>query len=158
MGRKSTFYDQQFRDDDWNPDDPGEYEHGLVFLAMSFVGQEMDDIYSAIKSECVKIGLRPVRVDENTGSGFVIKEIKDLIEKAEFIIVDLTNEKPNIYYELGYAHGVGNEAQDILLLAKENTTLHFDIAPLRVQFYTSTDHLRKIVNTNLKEMMRVTRK
>lgn len=158
MGRKSTFYDQQFRADDWDPEDPGEFEQGLVFVAMSFSGQEMDDVYSAIKDECKKLDLRPIRVDENVGSGFVIQEIKDLIEKAEFIIFDLSKERPNVYYELGYAHGVGNEAQDILLLAKEETTLHFDIAPLRVLFYRSTEHLRSIVNANLKEMVRVTRK
>lgn len=158
MGRKSTFYDQQFRGNDWDPEDPGEFEHGLVFVAMSFSGQEMDDVYSAIKDECVKLDLRPIRVDENVGSGFVIQEIKDLIEKAEFIIFDLSKERPNVYYELGYAHGVGNEAQDILLLAKEETTLHFDIAPLRVLFYRSIEHLRSIVNANLKEMTRLTRK
>ena len=118
----------------------------------------MDDVYSAIKDECIKLNLRPVRVDENVGSGFIIQEIKDLIEQAEFIIFDLTKERPNVYYELGYAHGVGNEAHDVLLLAKEGAKLHFDIAPLRTQFYRSTEHLRSIVNTSLKEMIRVTRK
>ena len=158
MGRKSTFYDQQFKGDDWDPDDSGDFEHGLVFVAMSFAGQEMDDVYSAIKDECIKLNLRPVRVDENVGSGFVIQEIKDLIERSEFIIFDLTKERPNVYYELGYAHGVGNEAHDVLLLANKDTQLHFDIAPLRVQFYRSTEHLRNIVYTNLKEMIRVTRR
>ncbi len=157
MGRDSTFYDQQFRSGNWSPDDPGDFEHGLVFVAMSFAGQDMNDVYSAIKDECIKLSLRPVRVDENVGSGFVIQEIKDLIERAEFIIFDLTKERPNVYYELGYAHGVGNEAEDILLLAREGTNLHFDIAPLRVQFYRSTEHLRNIVNSNIKEMIRLTR-
>jgi hypothetical protein len=157
MGRKSTFYDQQFRGSDWDPDDPGDFQPNLVFVAMSFSGQEMDDVYSAIKDECIKLGLKPIRVDENIGSGFVIQEIKDLIERAEFVIFDLSKERPNVYYELGYAHGVGNEAQDILLLAKEGTTLHFDIAPLRVQFYRSTEHLRTTVNSSLQEMIRRTR-
>ena len=60
--------------------------------------------------------------------------------------------------ELGYAHGVGNEAMDILLIAKEGTTLHFDIAPLRVQYFSSSEHLRAIVSTNLKAMIKATRK
>jgi len=158
MGRKSTFYDQQFKGDDWDPDDPGDFEKNLVFVAMSFAGQEMDDAYSAIKDECIKLNLRPVRVDENVGAGFIIKEIKDLIERAEFIVFDLTKERPNVYYELGYAHGVGNEAHDLLLLAADGTKLHFDIAPLRVQFYRSTEHLRSILASNLKEMIRITRK
>ena len=158
MTRNSTFYDQQFKDDDWNPDDQGEFDSGLVFVAMSFSGQEMNDVYSAIKDECKKLDLRPVRVDENVGSGLIIGEIKEYIENAEFIIFDLTKERPNVYYELGYAHGVGNEANDILLLAKEKTKLHFDIAPLRVHFYSSTEELRRIVNDSLNEMIRATRR
>ncbi|OGO38199.1 MAG: hypothetical protein A2W35_08775 [Chloroflexi bacterium RBG_16_57_11] len=158
MGRKSTFYDQQFRGSDWNPDHAGDFQPYLVFIAMSFSGQEMNEVYSAIKDECIRLGLRLVRVDENVGSGLIIQEIKDLIEQAEFIIFDLSRERPNVYYELGYAHGVGNEAQDILLLAKEGTTLHFDVAPLRVQFYRSTEHFRALVNTSMKEMIRITRR
>jgi hypothetical protein len=157
MGRKTTFYDEQFHGSDWDPDDPGEFEPNLVFVGMSFVGQEMADVYSAIKDECTKLNLNPKRVDENVGSGFVIQEIKNLIERAEFIIFDLSNERPNVYYELGYAHGVGNQAMDILLLAKEGTKLHFNIAPLRIQYYLSTEHLRKIVSSSLQEMIRTTR-
>ncbi len=157
MGRKGTFHDEQFRRPDWDPGDPGEFERNLVFVAMSFEGQEMDDVYSAIRDECAKLRLRSNRVDENVGSGFVIREITDLIERAEFIIFDLTRERPNVYYELGYAHGVGNEAMDILLLAKEGTNLHFNIAPLRVHYYRSTEQLRKIVASQLKEMIRATR-
>jgi hypothetical protein len=56
------------------------------------------------------------------------------------------------------ADGVGNEAMDILLIAKEGTTLHFDIAPLRVQYYLSTEHLRRVVLSNLKAMINATRK
>ncbi|MFM8309123.1 MAG: hypothetical protein ACKN87_19310, partial [Microcystis aeruginosa] len=98
------------------------------------------------------------RVDENSGSGLIIREITDLIERSEFIVCDLTNERPNVYYELGYAHGVGNEAMDILLIAKEGAVLHFDIAPLRVQYYSSSEHLRSIISSNLKAMIKATRK
>ncbi|HLC17162.1 MAG TPA: hypothetical protein VJL89_13140 [Thermodesulfovibrionia bacterium] len=158
MGRKSTFYDQQFNAPDRDSDDPGDFELNLVFIAMSFEGKEMDDVYSAIKDECMKLKLKPKRVDENIGSGFIIHEITDFIERAEFIIFDLTNERPNVYYELGYAHGVGNEAMDILLIAKEGTKLHFNIAPLRVQYYRSTEDLRQIISSNLKKMIRATRR
>jgi hypothetical protein len=112
----------------------------LVFVIMPFRGQEMTDAYAAIKDECKKLKLRTKRVDENTGSGFV------------------TDERPNVYYELGYAHGVGNEAMDILLIAREGTVLHFDIAPLRVQYYSSGEHLRRIISTSLKNMSKGTRK
>jgi hypothetical protein len=77
-----------------------------------------------------KLGLTAQRVDEIVGAKSIIADIKKQIEKAEFIICDLTNECPNVYYELGYAHGIGNRPLDILLIAKQGTALHFDISPL----------------------------
>ena len=152
MSRESSFGDQQFYGVSTNAD----FEQGLVFVVMSF-NEKNNDIYSAIKDECKKIRLRTVRVDEVAGSGLILRSIINYIVKAEFIIVDLTDEKPNVYYELGYAHGVGNEDYDILLIAKEGTKLHFDIAPLAVHFYSSTEHLRRIVNEQLKKMIKLTR-
>jgi len=149
--------DETFNRNDYDPDDTGTFILNLVFVIMAFLGEDMQDTYSAIKDECLKLHLNVKRADENVGSGLVINEITDLIEKAEFIICDLTNERPNVYYELGYAHGVGNGSRDILLIAKEGTKLHFDIAPFRVQYYRSTEHLRTILNTNLKGMIKMTR-
>jgi hypothetical protein len=158
MGRQHTFMDREFGRSDYDPSDEGDFEKGLVFVIMPFTGVDMDEVYSAVKDECRKLRLRARRVDDDTGSGIVIREITDLIERAEFIICDLTRERPNVYYELGYAHGVGNEAMDILLIAKEGTALHFDIAPLRVHYYSSTEHLRTVLSTRLKAMIKATRK
>jgi hypothetical protein len=158
MSRSHTYMDEQFRSRAYDEYDPGEFDPNLVFVIMAFKGQDRTDVYTAIKDECKKLRLNAIRVDEQVGSSILIKEIAELIERAEFIICDLTDERPNVYYELGYAHGVGNEAPDILLIAKSGTILHFDIAPLRVQYYDSTEHLRKIINTNLKEMKKITRK
>jgi len=157
MGRSHTFMDREFGRPDYDPNDQGDFEVGLVFVIMPFRGQEMADAYAAIKDECKKLKLRANRVDENAGSGLVIREITDLIERSEFIICDLTHERPNVYYELGYAHGVGNEAIDILLIAKEGTVLHFDIARVRVQYYSSSEHLRASISSNLKAMIKATR-
>ena len=158
MGRRTTFYDQQFRSGEWDPGDSGEFESNLVFVGMPFEGADMLEAYNAIKDECAKLGLACIRADDSIGSGFVIRQITDLIERAEFLIIDLTYERPNVYYELGYAHGVGNEASEILLIAKEGTSLHFDIAPLRVLHYKDVSDLRSAVSDSLKRMMASTRR
>ncbi len=157
MSRRHTFFEKEFEDEEYDPQDQGEFELGLVFIIMPFQ-EEVRDVYSAIKDECNKLHLNAIRVDENIGSGLIIKDIIKLIEQAEFIICDLSYERPNVYYELGYAHGVGNESMEILLIAKENTKLHFDVAPFRVQYYSSTEHLRKIVSSNLGYMLNISRK
>ncbi|AVP99939.1 hypothetical protein C7S18_23390 [Ahniella affigens] len=158
MSRKSTFADQAFRRLDYDPDDQGDFQPGLVFVIMPLAGSDMDEAYAAIKDECAKLQLTAVRADENPGSGIVLGDITELIEQAEFIICDLTRERPNVYYELGYAHGVGNEALDILLIAREGTSLHFDIAPLRVRYYGNSEELRAIVSGQLERMIKGTRR
>ena len=134
------------------------FEPNSVFVVMPFVGEDINEVYRAIKEECIGIGLEATRVDEVVGSGFVIRDILTLIERAEFIICDLTYQRPNVYYELGYAHGVGNHGANILLIAKQGTELHFDIAPLRVKYYDSPGSLRRILQHSLKEMISITRK
>jgi len=154
MGKNITFGDEQFL----GQTDKGEFTQGTVFVVMPFAKEfGFDDVFSAIFDECKKLRLKASRVDKEVGSGFVLRRIFQSIEDSEFIIVDLTNERPNVYYELGYAHGVGNGENDVLIIAKQGTELHFDIAPLSVKFYSSTEDLRRIVRDNLKEMIRLTR-
>ena len=127
-------------------------------MSMPFKGEEWDQIYAIVKEECQRLVLRPQRVDEYIRSGIVVRDIAELIENAEFLVFDVSRERQNVYYELGYAHGVGNEASEILLVAREGTELHYDIAGLRVHFYKSPDHLRKILARALGEMIRVSRR
>jgi len=157
MGRKHTFMDEAFRGRDYDPEDEGKFSRGVVFVIMAF-SPDMDSAYSAIREACTALGLRARRVDDGPGSGIILREITEGIEDAEFIVCDLTHERPNVYYELGYAHGVGNESREILLIARAGATLHFDIAPLRVRYYESTEHLREIAQHNLGEMIRLTRR
>lgn len=131
-----------------------DYEPGTVFVAMSFRGDGMDDSFVAIRAACKDLKLTVRRVDEVSSSGVIILEVVDLIERAEFIVVDLTYERPNVYYELGYAHGVGNLPTNILLVARDGTELHFDIASLRVRYYKSPKDLRKLVKSHLAEMLK----
>ncbi|NOU19432.1 MAG: hypothetical protein HOO91_17900 [Bacteroidales bacterium] len=137
-------------------DDIADYKRNLVFVIMPFT-DELDDSYIAIKDECSKLGLITKRVDENVGSGLIINEITDFIIKAEFIICDLTKERPNVYYELGFAHGIGNESLDVFLIAKDGTTLHFDVGAYRVRYYKSTEHLRSLIRDKFATMVKVRR-
>lgn len=157
MGRKHSFMSREFGRADYNPSDRGEYIEGLVSVSMPFKGEEWDNTYAVVKEECQRLGLRPERVDEYVRSGIVVRDIAELIESAELLVFDLSGERQNVYYELGYARGVGNEASEILLIARDGTQLHYDIAGLRVHFYKSVDDLRSILAKALAEMIRISR-
>jgi hypothetical protein len=128
-----------------------------VFVLMPMVGNESAEVYRAIKAGCALVDLTAARVDEATGARIIMRDVDKMMGDAEFLIFDLSQERPNVYYELGYAHGIGNHAENILLIAREGTPLAFDIAPLRVQFYRSTDHLQALIATHLSAMKQRTR-
>ena len=114
-----------------------------VFIGMPFA-DEMKNIQKVIEEGCRSNNLEPKIVNNGlVGSNTIIDEIKELIEESEFLIIDLTLENPNVYYELGYADGAGNEGKDILLIAKKGCDLKFDIRQRRVNFYDDAYDLQE---------------
>ncbi len=153
MRGRNDNYDDNHEDEE---DEIDEFEPNLIFVIMPF-SDELDESYFAIKDECLRLGLNAKRVDENVGAGLVIDEITELIEDAEFIICNLTKERPNVYYELGYAHGIGVEPLDLFLIAEESTVLHFDITPYRVHYYRSTEQLRSLIRNKFAALVKKNR-
>ena len=154
MSRGYTFIDRESGGEDGDSDDDGDFVKGLVSVSMPFKGEKCDEIYRVIRTECQSQGLHAQRVDEYVASGVVLRDIARLIEQAEFLLFDLSGERQNVYYELGYAHGIGNEAKEVLLIAEEGTTLHYDVAGLRVHFYKNVEQLQQILAKGLAEMIK----
>src|SRR5262249_54045214 len=118
---------------------------GQVFVIMHFEADK--SVYGTIVDACANLApkLTVKRADERPESSVIMEDIKRYILESEFIIVDLTHERPNVYYELGYAHGVGNQPSDILLIARADVSIHFDILGLRVHRYNSLHDLRNLI-------------
>ncbi len=129
---------------------------GQVFIGMQFA--DMADTYDVLKKVCESNSLKSVRVDELVGSNAIIDDIKNLIEESEFLILDLTFSNINVYYEFGYADGVGNEGKDMLLLAKKGTELPFDARHRRVLFYDDASDLFNQLQTKLPQFIKDGRK
>ncbi len=85
----------------------------LVFAAMPF-SREYDDTYLVAMSYAAKKATAAcARVDDTEFSGDIIEEIKRLINESIAVIVDLSDSKPNVLYEAGYAHALGKPAVHI---------------------------------------------
>ncbi len=112
----------------------------------------MNETFEAIDQACSNRGMTAFRADKVSGSAVVMRNVFKLILESEFIIGDLSYERPNVYFELGFALGVDNLSCDVLLVARKGTKLHFDIAPYNVQFYESTEGLKSLVEANLRSM------
>lgn len=118
-------------------------EANAAFIMMAFTDRGQGllpgvDILNAIKRACEKAGVQAHRADEVEHSGGVTGLIRDEIRTHRFLISDVTHQRPNVYYEVGYAHGLGKE---VILTAQEGTEVHFDIAGHNILFYLSSTDL-----------------
>ena len=84
--------------------------------------------------------MRAERVDDNFSFQQIYLKVLNHIRLAEFIIADLTFERPNCYYEIGYAHALGKK---VILTARRGTEIHFDISNFSVIWYNSMSELER---------------
>jgi hypothetical protein len=98
-------------------------DDGLVFVISPFA-PEMDAIYLAISGAAKAVGLRAERVKDMKGDYRITDQILAMIGRARLVIADLTHERPNVYFELGYARGLGKK---VITILRAGTTAHFDV-------------------------------
>jgi hypothetical protein len=76
-----------------------------VFIAMPF-SKEYDDTYLVgIVPVITKLKYIPIRIDEEPIAGDIAIEIKQKIADSSFVIADVSEAKPNVLYEMGFAEG-----------------------------------------------------
>ena len=79
-----------------------------------------------------------------TEQNFDLEKTLEEIQAAEFVIADLSLERPSCYYELGLAHALGKRSY---LLAESATPIHQADQRERVIFYQGlTDFEESIKN------------
>lgn len=107
-------------------------EKKRVFVAMPF-SEEFQNVYEfGIYPAVRNCGLICERVDESHFTGDVLRRIRDGIESASLVIADLTEGRPNVYLEVGYAWG---RDIPVIFVARKKQKLHFDVSTHRCIFY-----------------------
>jgi len=140
---------EHFRDilDNENIKDPT--KHKDIFVIMSF-DAEMNNIYTEIKiaGKLIDEQINIHRVDEQGGATYAISNaILNKINEAELIICDLTKNKQNVYFELGYAMA---KNKPIIIVAEKGTDIKFDVAGYKILFYKDVTDLKEKLQSNLK--------
>jgi hypothetical protein len=78
-----------------------------VFAAMPFSPEYNDVFFVAMAQACDRVNLACRRVDKDDYEGDVVARIKQMIQQSVAVIADLSESKPNVLYEVGYAHALG---------------------------------------------------
>ena len=95
---------------------------------------KMNKVYNEIiVPACLDAGYQPVRVDRELYNGDITDKIISSVRTTAFTIADFSGNRGGVYYEAGFAKGLGKEV--IMTCNKEwfdgnleeNKKVHFDI-------------------------------
>lgn len=114
----------------------------FCFVIMSFDADstKKGGIYHAgIRPAVESLGLKCVRVDELHFTRRITDEMVKRIQDAYFVVADLSEGRPNCYYECGYAHALG---KPMIMLIRSGQEIHFDLRDLPFIEYDSLEQLR----------------
>lgn len=76
-----------------------------TFVAMPF-DNSYEDVYYAIERSCSSVEIKSDRVDFSYKPGDIKKRILNDIATCDFLIADISESKPNVMFEIGYAEGL----------------------------------------------------
>jgi nucleoside 2-deoxyribosyltransferase len=130
-----------------------EVKSGYAFVAMPMDenNHQLVDVLEAIKVGAKECGITAERIDDEERNERITDRMLEAIRKAEFVIVDLTNERPNVFYEAGYARGLGKIP---IYIASAGTYLHFDVKDYPVITFRNMKELREGIVRRLRAIAR----
>ena len=109
-----------------------------VFTVMPFTS-EFRDVYASYSIVCKEFEFDAVRTDESESTERIVPRIIEGIRYSAFVIADVSDISPNVFYEIGFAQGLG---KPVILTAKKGTVLPFDIADVPVVFWDGQEDLK----------------
>ncbi len=123
-----------------------------VLVVMSYAERpDLKDAYGTFRRICEKLGYACERVTEKNAATRILPEILECIRRAAFIIVDLTDLRPNVFYELGYADGLGGK---VIVTAKKGTELPFDVKDIPTILWESQEELGEDLEARIQSVVK----
>jgi len=112
-----------------------------VFIAMWF-DKSMDVARNAIKAAVKDCGYSPFIMSEHEHNDQIVPELLRNIKESHFLIADLTGNRGGVYFEAGYALGLGKE---VIMTCRKNKakSVHFDVAQISTIRWESEEELQK---------------
>ena len=118
------------------------------FVAMSFK-PTLNELYeSGIRPAIIDAGYDPVRVDRKEHNEKICDLIIAEIRRSRFVVADFTRQRQGVYYEAGFALGLGRPV--IFLCAKkEEKRVHFDTRQYNHIFWETPLELREKLKSRI---------
>ena len=116
-----------------------------VFIACAFGKQEIDDLtMNSFFPACEKHDFKPVRIDMSEPHQTITERMMEEITGAACVIADLTYARPSVYFEVGYAVGLGIP---VILTCnkthfngeKDDQRVHFDLEQYKISYWEQNE-------------------
>ena len=123
----------------------------IAFVVMQIGDEQLDQLFETVIQPAIEsVGLQAKRVDRHNKGGLLKSEIVQFLNDSEIIIADLTNERPNVYLEVGYAMGI-DKFRNLILTCRsdhlpgndgwspDGPKVHFDLAGYDILLWDPSD-------------------
>ena len=120
-----------------------------VFVAMRFGGED-DKLYRETIEPAVRAaGYDVMRGDTPEHNESIMDRVLDDIRRAPFVVAEITGNNAGVYYEAGFARGLGTEV--IYCFDRNEKMLpHFDVLAINQVRYDSPEDLRKRLDNRIR--------
>ncbi len=127
-------------------------ERARIFVIMPF-REPFDTLYrEVIRPVAEGLAFEIVRDDEVPRTGLIVEDIHQQIASSTAVVAEISNENPNVFYELGYAHALGKPAI-LMFWHDEGKNPPFDVGGYRAIFYDDSIGGKRIVEDNLRRYL-----
>jgi hypothetical protein len=120
----------------------------LQGLILGPYSTEFRSLKKTIAEALEESGIQPVLLEEKAGTGVhLLMDVQTAIERADFIIADLTGGNPNVMYEVGFAHALRRPL--LIIVRRDVEQLPFDIRayPFLIYDPSKPEDLAKSIRT-----------
>ncbi len=114
----------------------------FIMMRISPSQPETEDVYDVYKECFKKFDIKAIRADDIEHEDVITDRIIEEIKTSEFLLGDLTYERPSVYYEIGYAHSLRRR---VIMYRKKDTQIHFDLAAYNCPEYENMRELRDLL-------------
>ncbi len=118
----------------------------FVLMWMDRDNPELKGVLETIKAVFKQFGIAARRADDIEHQDVITDLVLQQVRTSEFLVADLTGARPNVYYEVGYAHACGKRP---ILFRRAGTPLQFDLSVHNVPEYDSLADLRELLTRRL---------
>lgn len=115
---------------------PANLSSAVGFCAMWFDSSVLALYIDVIAPAIRESGYEPLRIDNKEHTNKIDDKIVASIRASRFVVADYTGNRGGVYYEAGFAHGLG---LPVFFMARDGEKLHFDVRQYNTIFWKTDD-------------------